>query len=203
MLITNMDQPKNKSEIIPSNGTGKKLTPKRERFVQEYCTHWNATQAAKDAGFSPECASEYGYQLLQESSVQQAIAARMAAASGKALVTTEYVINGLKHVAETCNQSIPLVNRKGKPIGVSKLVDSGGASKALELLGKHVGAFEADNAQKDHGVQVLIQQYAGNASDVGQLAPPSASVQVQRDSPSPCTDASQGVTVPTDEADDQ
>ena len=202
-----MSQPENKPEIIPNNGNIRKLTPKRERFVQEYCTHWNATQAAKDAGFSPDCASEYGYQLLQESSVQQAIAARMAAASGKALVTTEYVINGLKHVAETCNQSIPLVNRKGKPIGVSKLVDSGGASKALELLGKHVGAFEADNAQKDHGVQVLIQQYAGNANDTGQLGTGGQVAVVHSDSPTPCTDAPQGViegeTVPTDEADDQ
>ena len=37
------------------------LTPKQERFVQEYLVDLNATAAAKRAGYSGKRASELGY----------------------------------------------------------------------------------------------------------------------------------------------
>jgi phage terminase small subunit len=49
------------------------LTRKQEAFVLEYVKDHNATQAAIRAGYSNRGASEIGYQLLQKTSVLEAI----------------------------------------------------------------------------------------------------------------------------------
>ncbi|WP_149866388.1 terminase small subunit, partial [Tropicimonas marinistellae] len=43
-----------------------KLTAKQQRFVEEYLTDLNATQAAIRAGYSQQTASEVGYENLRE-----------------------------------------------------------------------------------------------------------------------------------------
>lgn len=50
-----------------------KLKAKQERFCQLYTTHWNATRAAKESGYSEKTAMEQGYQLLQNPSVKARI----------------------------------------------------------------------------------------------------------------------------------
>jgi phage terminase small subunit len=54
----------------------RKLTPKQERFCQYYSTHFNATRAAREAGFGnkPESHSRYGHELLKNSQVSSRIA---------------------------------------------------------------------------------------------------------------------------------
>lgn len=49
------------------------LTRKQQAFVLEYVKDHNATRAAKRAGFSERRASEIGYQLLQKTTVLEAI----------------------------------------------------------------------------------------------------------------------------------
>ena len=51
------------------------LTPKQQRFVDEYLTDLNATQAAVRAGYSARSASEQGYDNLRKPQIQAAIAA--------------------------------------------------------------------------------------------------------------------------------
>lgn len=53
-----------------------KLTDKQERFVQEYCKDFNATQAAIRAGYSQKTSGEIGYDLLQKSSIVAAVEER-------------------------------------------------------------------------------------------------------------------------------
>ena len=55
----------------------RKLTDKQKKFVEEYLIDLNATQACIRAGYSPKTAMEQGYQLLQKTSVQEAIAESM------------------------------------------------------------------------------------------------------------------------------
>lgn len=77
------------------------LTDKQRRFVEEYCSNgFNATQAAKTAGYSEKTAQEIGSQNLSKLMVQDAIQEFMAVASKKALLTTEDVVRGLKKEAE-------------------------------------------------------------------------------------------------------
>jgi phage terminase small subunit len=49
------------------------LTPKRKLFVKYYLINFNATQAAKKAGYSPRSARDIGYELLTKPDIKQAI----------------------------------------------------------------------------------------------------------------------------------
>ncbi|MDX2471110.1 MAG: terminase small subunit, partial [SAR324 cluster bacterium] len=49
------------------------LTPKQERFVEEYLLDLNATQAAKRSGYSPKTSHRIGAENLQKPAIQQAI----------------------------------------------------------------------------------------------------------------------------------
>lgn len=64
-----------KKDGVKSTSKGRGLTDKQKRFVEEYLIDLNATQAAIRAGYSKNRASELGYQLLQKTTVQQAIEA--------------------------------------------------------------------------------------------------------------------------------
>lgn len=123
-----------------------KLTPKQQRFVEEYLVDLNATQAAVRAGYSEHGATVQGSQLLANPKVSQAIAEAKAQRSKKVNITAEYVLGNLVEVAERCMQKRPVLNMKGEQVvdedGANKWTfDSKGANRALELLGKHVGCF--------------------------------------------------------------
>ena len=51
----------------------KKLTPKQERFVDEYLLDLNATQAAIRAGYSKRSARAIGAENLTKPNIQQRI----------------------------------------------------------------------------------------------------------------------------------
>jgi len=96
---------------------------------------FNATQAAIRAGFSPKCASSKASILLTNPKVQKAIALLKTEVQQETLVTVEYVISRFKEVAERC-------------LGPGLEFDATGACRALEALGRHVGAFAEDNKQQ-------------------------------------------------------
>ena len=78
------------------NGT---LTPKQERFVQEYLVDVNATQAAIRAGYSKKTATEQASRLLTNVKVSEAIAKGQQARAEKTGVTAEKVIAELALIA--------------------------------------------------------------------------------------------------------
>lgn len=53
------------------------LTDKQRRFVEEYCVDYNATAAAKRAGYSKNSASEIGFENLRKPQIANAIKKRM------------------------------------------------------------------------------------------------------------------------------
>ena len=113
------------------------LTPKQERFVQEYLVDLNATAAAKRAGYSERRASELGYQLLRKTTVQAAIQMAIQDRSQRTGVTQDYVIEKLKTIADKQASDAPDSDLK-----YSSQI------KAIELLGKHLGAWEPQNKQQ-------------------------------------------------------
>jgi phage terminase small subunit len=51
-----------------------KFTPKQTLFIYEYCSNgFNQTQAAIDAGYSPDCAYQQGYENLNKPEIKAAI----------------------------------------------------------------------------------------------------------------------------------
>lgn len=101
------------------------MTPKQERFVQEYMVDLNATQAAIRAGYSPKGAEVQGAKLLRNAKVQTAIEKAKEDLRVATGVTTEYVIRRLQEESELYGEGS----------------SHGARIKALELLGKHLNLF--------------------------------------------------------------
>ncbi len=75
------------------------LTARRIRFVQEYCTSWNAADAARKAGYAEETARAEGSFLLTIPDVQRAIKKRLAELSEAASLDAIFVLNQWKKIA--------------------------------------------------------------------------------------------------------
>ncbi|ENJ4068780.1 terminase small subunit [Enterobacter hormaechei] len=75
-------------ELVDDDG----LTAQQRRFVAEYLKDGNATQAAIRAGYSKKSAEQIGYQLLQKTSVAQAIAQQQKASIERTLGGADEVL---------------------------------------------------------------------------------------------------------------
>lgn len=134
-----------------------KLTPKQERFVEEYLIDLNAAAAAIRAGYSEKTADQIGYQLLQKTSVVNAIAEKKAERSERTGITAADVVQMIQRQYEinaTCYQKIdfegnPVTDPHGRPVLLQ--VDATAANKALDMLMKHVGGYERDNRRELSG----------------------------------------------------
>ena len=150
------------------------LTPKQKRFVAEYLIDLNATSAAKRAGYSEKTACEQAARLLANVKVQAAVQSAMQEREKRTEITQDMV---LRETAKLAFFDIrKMFDNNGKPLDISKLDDDTAAAlvgldvqdiadpdgdyvgyvkkykmadkiKALELLGKHTGAFEKHDTQ--------------------------------------------------------
>lgn len=76
----------------------KKLTALQERFVAEYATDLNGTQAAIRAGYSPTSAASTASDLLKKPAIAAAVAKLTAAALERAGITLDRVVSELGRV---------------------------------------------------------------------------------------------------------
>ncbi len=123
-----------------------KLTDKQKEFVRQYLVDLNATQAAIRAGYSMKTAYRQGADLLQKTSIREAIEKAQAKRARRVEVTQDYVLSNLVEVVERTMQRAPVTNRKGEQVTDEEgravwTFDAKNANRALELLGKHLGIF--------------------------------------------------------------
>ena len=74
------------------------LSPKHQRFVDEYIKDLNATQAAARAGYSAKTANEQGARLLANVSVQAAIQERIKERGERTKIDADYVLRRLAEI---------------------------------------------------------------------------------------------------------
>jgi len=158
------------------SGKGSGLNKKQTRFVEEYLIDLNATQAAIRAGYSQKTAYRIGHDLLQKTSVQEAIQKEMAERSERTQITADAVLQELARLAFSDIRKVTVFGVKGVTIKESAEIDDATAAaisevsetttqfggsrkvkmhdkvKALELAGRHLGLFEKD---KGPGAAVL------------------------------------------------
>lgn len=101
----------------------KGLSPKRQRFVEEYLKDFNGTQAAIRAGYAPKAANEQAARLLANASVRAAVDA------GRELLRSEAVAD-----AAELREIWTRIARSDKE-------ETKDVLKATELLGKAQGMF--------------------------------------------------------------
>lgn len=117
------------------------ITPKQQRFAEEYLIDLNATQAALRAGYSEATAPEQASRLLKNVNVRAMIDERMAARSQRTEITADYVLKGIKDVTERCA-------KQGEEFNPPS------ALKGYELLGKHLKLF-TDKVEHSGGVALV------------------------------------------------
>lgn len=139
-----------------------KLTPKQAAFVGEYLKDLNATQAAIRAGYSQKTAGQQGERLLKNVEIQNALSAGMQKREKRTEITQDMVVAELAKIAFGDPRAVATWDGKGvKPKASSELTDDEAAiiseisetmtgikvktndkTKALELLGRHLGMFK-------------------------------------------------------------
>ncbi len=97
------------------------MTPKQERFCQEYLIDCNGAAAARRAGYSENSANEQACQMLAMEEIEARVEFLMAERAQRVGVTQDYILQELKLLARSAADAIKL--------------------RALELLGKHLQLF--------------------------------------------------------------
>jgi phage terminase small subunit len=116
------------------------LTPKQERFCQEYLLDLNATQAAIRAGYSAKTANEQGARLLAKASVAARVSEMQTERAKRIEVTQDYVLRRLVDNVERAMQAEPVRDREGNETG-EYVYQGAVANGSLKMLGEHLGMF--------------------------------------------------------------
>lgn len=117
------------------------LNDKQAAFVREYLVDFNATQAAIRAGYSKRTAGSQAHDLLKKPEIQDALK------------------DGQKRLAEITETEAEWVRRrlKEEATDYTEFASHSARIRALELLGKINGVFEADNKQKTEGAAEFLK----------------------------------------------
>lgn len=102
-----------------------KLTPKQERFCEEYLIDLNATQASIRAGYSKKTAQQIGAENLLKPVISEFITEAKLKRSHSTGIDAAYVLKMSNELLTRC-----MVKGDG--------FNAAGAGKALDLIGKHV-----------------------------------------------------------------
>ena len=117
-----------------------KLTDKQKVFCKEYIIDFNATRAAKSAGYSEKTAGRIGGENVQKLEIQNEIARLMKKRNERTEVTADSVVNELAKIG--------FIKKENGVEGYTMEFDSKDKIKALEMLARHVGAFNKDESNK-------------------------------------------------------
>lgn len=156
---------------------GVALTQRQERFVQEYLVDLNATAAAIRAGYREKTAAQQGHNLLQKPEIQLEIRRAKAEREERTRVTSDMVVQELAKIAFASGADYAKVVGSGDGASTVVITPTDTLSgnqraaiacieetkfgirvstcdkvRALELLGKHLGAFEGNGGSEDGGV---------------------------------------------------
>lgn len=122
------------------------LTPKQQRFVEEYLVDLNATQAAIRAGYSANTAKEIGYENLTKPYIQEAVSNLQAERSKRIQVTADQVATELAKLGFANMQDYMRGGQDGLPyLDFSKLT----RDQAAALQEVTVDTLKSGKRRKD------------------------------------------------------
>lgn len=130
------------------------LTPKQTAFVHHYVATHNASQAARQAGYSPRTAGVQGYSLLKRPHIAAAIEEREAKLADELGLTAQWALDRLADVIRISLSPTPKTYQGGivrSPCEegcdscphVVMEIDGGTAHAALRTLMQHRGMLDS------------------------------------------------------------
>ena len=156
----------------------KKLTPKQQRFVDEYLIDLNATQAAIRAGYSEKTAQQTGSRLLLNVVIQAAIAKAQEKRSERTEISQDYVIKTIVETIERCSQAKQVYDKSGElvmtetpdgELAPAYKYDATNVLKGAEMLGRHLGMFtdKVDHTTNGKEIKAGLGHFYGRGDDDG------------------------------------
>lgn len=130
------------------------MTEKQLRFVDYYVQTGNASEAARQAGYSHRTAYSIGEQLLRREDVRAAIDARLKELESTRIAETQEILEHLTSVVRG-EVSETVVTNSGKQFDVA--VSEKDRLKAAEMLLKIHGAFREQLDVKVDSTQLFVQ----------------------------------------------
>ena len=122
------------------------LSYKEERYCLEYICDYNQTKAAIRAGYAEKSAAKTGCRLMKDPRIQARIRQLQKEQAERLMLTSDHVLLELWDVYQKCMQAVPVETWSYELHEMVKTgeyqFDSKGATKALEMIGKHLGMFE-------------------------------------------------------------
>lgn len=132
------------------------MTPRQQKFCDEYLISGNATDAAIKAGYSPKTAKSIGQRLLTFVDLKQYIDAELEKLHSAKIADAEEVMKYLTAVMRgEHTEEIPLLCGDGCQELTQKEVGAKERLKAAELIGKRYGLF-TDKVGLEGAVPVVI-----------------------------------------------
>ena len=120
------------------------LTPKQQRFVEEYLIDLNATQAALRAGYSEKTAHTIGWENLQKQEVGLAIQEAQAERSKRTEITQDRVLQELARVGFSDLRNV--LSDKGAIIDVHDWDDdTARAISSVEVVRRQSGEYDEND----------------------------------------------------------
>lgn len=128
-----------------------KLSHKEERFCLEYLIDYNQTKAAIRAGYAEKNAAKQGCLLMKKPAVLARIRQLQKEQAERLMLSSDLVVIKLLELVDICMAAVPVMKWDYDAHEMVETgeyqIDSKGATKALELLGRHLGMFD----NKDDG----------------------------------------------------
>lgn len=132
-----------------------KLSPKRQRFVDEYVVDFNGTQAAIRAKYAPKSAQEQAARLLSNAIVKAAVEERKKSIRRKSVNHRHWLLRKTKLIIDKCT-SPGLWDPKGANGAVRNMVDILGLRlEKKEITGRDGGAIEV---KSEHDLSKLSKE---------------------------------------------
>lgn len=141
---------------------GTPLTPKQQRFVQEYLQDHNGTQAAIRAGYSESTARQQGSRLLTDPRVLAAVRAGQQKVAKKAEVTVDSLMAELEQARKLA------LKEKQASAAVTATMGKGKLAGLLVEKHKHsgaIGTYDLKNLSDDDLDR--LEQILGPLADAG------------------------------------
>lgn len=137
------------------------MTPKQQRFCDEYLVDCNATQAAIRAGYSPKAAKSVGQRLLTYADLKTYIDNQLATLHNGKIADAEEVLTYLTSVMRGETRAAEIVTEfVGNGISQARMMETKPSEKerlrAAELIGKRHGIF-TDRLNVEGAVPVVIR----------------------------------------------
>ena len=133
----------------------KALKAKEDRFCLDYLIDYNQTKAAIRTGYAEKSAAKTGCKLMKDPRILARIRELQKEQAERLCLSSDLVVIKLLEVVDICMAAVPVMEWSTAqhafvPSGEYQ-IDSKGATKALELLGRHLGMFDRKEQTTDEG----------------------------------------------------